>query len=201
MPAKPLILLVEAHPDTREIFTWVLITAGFDVHATAQGTEALRVLRTKPVAAVVLDIGRDGSGFMLAEAMRALRRSVRLIATTGRMKTGDIRETLFDAYLLTPVLADDLVSAVTTIAPLEPPDSTPPLASEAMITEIAALLLENELCRICIAAKADVTAAHTTTLLAAIAQRVEMTARAGRCDHCTLRRITYVIGGAKDPVD
>ena len=113
MASPQLILLVEDHDDTREVFTETLRAAGFAVHPTSAFDDGLLVIETVGrVDAVVIDIGLRADGLRFAERVRAASPSLPLIAVTGRMQTGDPREVLFSAYLLKPVFPETLIDVV-----------------------------------------------------------------------------------------
>ena len=108
----PIIVLVEDNKDTRDSYALALTHQGFEVRATSDATEALRVVLTENVALVTLEIGPDRAGFQLASALRDQKNSPRLVALTARAPVGDPHEAFFDAYLVKPVLPEDLVVAV-----------------------------------------------------------------------------------------
>lgn len=108
----PIIVVVEDHKDTRDIYALALAHQGFEVRATDDAAEALRVVLTENVALVTIDIGRDRAGFRLASALRDQQNPPRLVALTGHAPAGDPHEAFFDAYLVKPVLPEDLVVAV-----------------------------------------------------------------------------------------
>lgn len=107
-----IVVLVEDHEDTREIFTVALIAAGYRVYSVATYDEARGILDTLEVAVLVLDLGREGAGLNYAAEVRRRPHRTCLIAVTGRALEQDRRELLFDAYILKPCLPEHLVLAV-----------------------------------------------------------------------------------------
>jgi CheY-like chemotaxis protein len=55
MAARQTILVVDDDPDTRELMTMWLDTAGYAVHAASNGREALGILETERPSAMVVD--------------------------------------------------------------------------------------------------------------------------------------------------
>jgi CheY-like chemotaxis protein len=108
---RPRILLIENHDDTRVLYTQALEATGHAVYAVTDFDEALHVIESAGrIDVIVLDIGLRGDGLAFAE--RVPGTWTRLIAVTGRTRTGDPRERLFTAYFLKPVFPDTLVIAV-----------------------------------------------------------------------------------------
>jgi DNA-binding response OmpR family regulator len=56
-PGVDSVLLVEDDPSIRRILRLTLRSGNFDVSVAETGAEALAVLKTRPVAAVILDLG------------------------------------------------------------------------------------------------------------------------------------------------
>jgi two-component system, cell cycle response regulator DivK len=69
--ARPLVLLVEDHADTRQMYAEFL-GASFDVLEAADGQEALDILRDQMPALVITDFSLPGiDGFELTRQMRS----------------------------------------------------------------------------------------------------------------------------------
>jgi two-component system, cell cycle response regulator len=69
--ARPLVLLVEDHADTRQMYAEFL-AASFDVLEAADGKEALDILRDQVPALVITDFSLPGiDGFELTRLMRS----------------------------------------------------------------------------------------------------------------------------------
>jgi DNA-binding response OmpR family regulator len=104
-----LVLVVEDHRDTRELYVDALREAGFLARGTASVDAALDLLGQLKVDALVID---RSIGDSLVSLLRGKPRP-RLIAVTGRPPEAG-EEALYDAYLLKPCLPSDLVRAVRT---------------------------------------------------------------------------------------
>jgi signal transduction histidine kinase len=122
------ILVIEDDRDNREVLQRSLDLAGHRVDVAEDGAAGLeRVLTTRPDVALI-DIGLPGmDGYEVARQIRRdLGRGIRLIALTGYGQPEDRRraeQAGFDAYLVKPVFADQLVRVLTregASAPLEP---------------------------------------------------------------------------------
>ena len=109
--APALILLVEDHEDTRAYLQSTLESEGYTVVAV-NADDALERVRTVKVDLVVMDLGVHGEGLKIAAALAALPTPPRLIAVTGRDRKGVPAEDVFVAYLLKPVMPEDLLAAV-----------------------------------------------------------------------------------------
>ena len=106
------ILLIEDYADGRESLRLLLTLLGHQVEVAADGVEGLRLgLETRPDVAIV-DIGLPKlDGYQVGRRLRqALGRGVRLVAYTAYEEEGLDRraEADFDAWLVKPVLLDDL---------------------------------------------------------------------------------------------
>jgi DNA-binding NtrC family response regulator len=112
---RPVVLLVEDHPDARRSTAEWLHAEGHDVYAVASGHEALRALDSD-VDAIVLDYGLpDIDGFEVLRRVQARRDDVPAIMLTGQgsvthaveaMKLGAFH------YVTKPVDLRDLAAAV-----------------------------------------------------------------------------------------
>jgi CheY-like chemotaxis protein len=128
---RPIIVLVEDHADTRELYSVLLERAGYDVHAAETGEAALEMIRQIRPAAVVLDIGLPGiDGIEICARLRkhAWFRSLPIIAVSGWLGAGHRLEHLarasFSELLAKPVDTRELLAAVQRWAPHSV--STPP---------------------------------------------------------------------------
>ena len=113
---------------TEKVLQRSLDLAGHRVDVAEDGAAGMeRALTTRPDVALI-DIGLPGmDGYEVARRIRRdLGRGIRLIALTGYGQPEDRRraeEAGFDAYLVKPVFADQLVRVLTgegASAPLEP---------------------------------------------------------------------------------
>ena len=86
------ILIVEDDADLRRMFRTALALAGYDIVEATDGLEALRVLDTTPIVAVILDLGLpmiSGAAVRQEIAAHAHTRDVPVIVVTGRPGTHD----------------------------------------------------------------------------------------------------------------
>lgn len=109
------ILLVEDHPDTRDIMARVLRRAGYDVKTARTVAEALQIVTIEDVGLLVSDIGLpDGTGHELLAKVRKIR-EVPAIAISGYGTQDDIDKSLnsgFAAHLTKPVMLPALQEAI-----------------------------------------------------------------------------------------
>ncbi len=110
------VLVVDDNLLVRELFQSVLLAAGAQVSGVATLAEARAALAAEDFAAVVLDVSLpDGSGFALAEELRAAGRSLRVIgasAHAGDAERAQARDAGMNAFLVKPVAPSELVAAV-----------------------------------------------------------------------------------------
>jgi two-component system cell cycle response regulator DivK len=105
----PLILLVEDDDASQEIFCAALRHFGYEVHTARVAEEGLRILRSRPVDAVIVDIGLPGTnGFELIEQIRADAATARLpvVVCTVHVFAEDqerARVAGCDVFLLKPI--------------------------------------------------------------------------------------------------
>ena len=108
-------LVVEDNADSAAVLSKFLITLGYAVEITRNGTEALTVAASFAPDVVFIDIGLPGlDGWQVARTLRgAVGAKVLLIAVTGRSADKDLlqsREAGFDHHLTTPLDYDALES-------------------------------------------------------------------------------------------
>ncbi|MBI3265158.1 MAG: response regulator [Acidobacteria bacterium] len=114
----PVLLLIEDHADTREMYALVLQHEGFDVVAAATAEEALDLIGRRPPAVVVSDIALPGfDGFELCERIRRVEslREVPIIGITAVTLVQvmvQAKRAGFAEVLTKPCTPDELVSAV-----------------------------------------------------------------------------------------
>jgi two-component system response regulator PilR (NtrC family) len=107
-PRTPVILVVDDHADTREMYATFLGAMGLDTVGAATCAEALACVGRMPIDALVLDRRLpDGDGH---DVVRALRSDVRtrelpIIVLSGDPASASINA---DAYLLKPIVPDIL---------------------------------------------------------------------------------------------
>jgi CheY-like chemotaxis protein len=111
--STPVVLVVDDHADTREMYTTFLATMGLVTLEATTCAEALARVATAAVDVLVLDRRLpDGDG---AEVVRALRadartRAVPIIILSGHPHEGT---TGVDVYLVKPVAPDILYAEIT----------------------------------------------------------------------------------------
>jgi CheY-like chemotaxis protein len=114
--SRGLVLVVDDHADTRDLYDWVLGAAGYSVVSVESLEQALAIVGAIAFDLVVVDVDLPGmDGFELAQRLHAQgRRRPRLLAVTGHPPEDSSTETvLFDAYLITPCLPEKLIAVVT----------------------------------------------------------------------------------------
>lgn len=112
--AQPHVLVVDDDPSIREALALAL-AGPYTVHTAATGAEACTILRTRPVAGIVLDaILADEHGLDLVDRFRALSHAPILILTGHSTEELAIRAVWakVSGYLKKPVNLHDLHSAL-----------------------------------------------------------------------------------------
>ena len=107
------VLLVDDHPDTREMYVEFLNAMGLQTLEATTCAEALTLVESSRVDAVVLDRRLpDGDGGQVCQALRRdpRTRTLPIIVLSGKEKDGAIPA---DAYLMKPVVPDVLFSEIT----------------------------------------------------------------------------------------
>jgi DNA-binding response OmpR family regulator len=115
--ARPLVLVVDDDPDTRELYRIALDMGGYRAVDAASIADAVRLSRPEPPAVAVGDWRLpDGDGLALASALVDLSRKTLLLAVTGvTLSQSDVataRGHGFHRVMVKPVLPDELVRAV-----------------------------------------------------------------------------------------
>ena len=117
---KGRVLIVDDHPDARELIALVLRAQGASVHVAATATEALDILRVEEIDLLVSDISMPGNdGFDLIRNVRALPgaggRAVHAVAVTA-YAGHEMRERAlaagFDAHATKPLDPEHLVKVL-----------------------------------------------------------------------------------------
>ncbi|MDQ3365617.1 MAG: PAS domain-containing protein [Myxococcota bacterium] len=131
LPRGSRIALVEDNDDTREMMLALLVRAGFDVRAAADGLAALTLIDDFRPHAAVVDVGLPGiDGFEVARRVRAQSKHhhVTLVALTGYGQQADRATAInagFDAHLVKPVRLEQLLAILSKPDPvLEPVTAT-----------------------------------------------------------------------------
>ena len=110
------VLVIDAEPDTREMFGDALEAAGADVRAVATGTEALSVAETWPPDLLVTDLGLPGmDGYELLAAIRTKQPATACpaVAVSAYARLDDRSRALaagFQAHVAKPIEPSALVS-------------------------------------------------------------------------------------------
>ncbi len=109
------VLIVEDHPETRELLQQILQIHGHRVRAVGDGRAGVRAALLEPPDTMVVDIGLPGfDGYQVARAIREkLGDSVHLVALTGYGQPQDRQraaEAGFDAHLTKPVETQTLLA-------------------------------------------------------------------------------------------
>jgi CheY-like chemotaxis protein len=112
-PVRPLVLLVEDHEDTRQMYAEFL-SASFDVLEAADGNQALDAMRRQIPAVVITDYSLPGiNGFELIKQMR-VNESTRRVPTiclsghSGDRHEQRAKEVGCDCVLVKPCMPDML---------------------------------------------------------------------------------------------
>ncbi len=103
-----MVLIVDDHADTRDMYAEFLKAIGFATLQAATCDEALAKSRTGRIDAIVLDRQLpDGDGEEVCRALKAdaRTRALPVVMLSGRPQDG---ATAADAYLIKPVVPDDL---------------------------------------------------------------------------------------------
>ncbi len=114
MAQKPLVLVVDDEPDSRDFLCIALVSEGYDCHAATSGDEAKALLRSMSVSLIIIDLMMPGvTGDKLAAELRADARTthIPLILCTGKDPVHDERA-LFDRTFVKPMDMDVLIRAV-----------------------------------------------------------------------------------------
>ncbi len=120
------LLLIEDNPDIGETLRDLLQLLGHQVEWADDGLRGVQLaLTTQPEVALV-DIGLPGiDGYEVARRLRANEQGKRmlLIALTGYGRPEDRRRSLdagFDAHLVKPIDADELIALIARLAAARP---------------------------------------------------------------------------------
>jgi DNA-binding response OmpR family regulator len=104
------VLLVDDHADTREMYAQFLQAMGIETRHATTCRDALDTAVSESVDAVVLDRGLpDGDGIEVCRRLRddPRTRRVPIIVLSGRVNDGGLDA---DAYLLKPVIPETLLN-------------------------------------------------------------------------------------------
>ena len=107
------VLVVDDHPDTREMYVEFLGAMGLRTPQATTCAEALATVAGQPVNALVLDRRLpDGDGSDVCRALRSdpRTRSLPIVVLSGKAKDESVDA---DAYLMKPVVPDALFAEIT----------------------------------------------------------------------------------------
>jgi two-component system, cell cycle response regulator DivK len=118
LPQRPLVLLVERHEDTRELYAVGLSVSGFDVAAIADVAEAPRRAWELHPDVLVTDLPMpNGDGWRLLQNVRhdPRTRDIPVVAVSGHVQQS-VREQAardgFAAFFSKPCLPDELAAGL-----------------------------------------------------------------------------------------
>jgi two-component system phosphate regulon response regulator PhoB len=119
--ARPRVLIVEDHADTREIYAWCMRAAGWHVDTVTNGLEAIVMAAATQPEVIVMDLNLpvlDG-----VSTTRSLKRDERtahipVVACTayGRQRRAEMREVGFEEVVPKPCSAEYLRDIVEMVA-------------------------------------------------------------------------------------
>ena len=128
--ASQLVLVVENHKDTREMYAEWLTFAGFRVAEATNGVEAIEKARTLKPDVITTDIGLSGvmDGCQLTENLKSYAHTnkIPVIAVTAWAMGGHVeraRQAGCDAVLMKPCLPEALLAEIQRLLKLHPPRS------------------------------------------------------------------------------
>jgi PAS domain S-box-containing protein len=141
-PRPPAILLVDDVPNNLELLDHYLQPYGFALLQAADGCEALEIAQDRTLALILTDLkmpvmdGREFARRLRADSTLSAPPPI-VAVTAGAIDASDSPgpdEDLFDAYLLKPVLKNDLLRLVARFIPhqLAPPVDVPSTPSPAL---------------------------------------------------------------------
>jgi CheY-like chemotaxis protein len=114
------VMIVESHDDTREMYAESLRAAGVLVTASADGATALALLGEADIDVLVCSLATDGiGGADLLRRLRALGRTMKAIALTGRVFEHEVEEALaagFSEHIAKPCEPQALTERVLALA-------------------------------------------------------------------------------------
>lgn len=117
-PARPLVLIVEGHEDTRSMYALALSAMGFDVVAAQDGTEAFRRAWEIHPDVIVADLPMpncDGWRFLHDLKENPRTRDVPVVALSGYVQQSarqSADQNGFAAFFAKPCLPDELAAGL-----------------------------------------------------------------------------------------
>jgi two-component system chemotaxis response regulator CheY len=125
VPDAPLVLLVDDSRDTRELYSYVLTDAGFQVIGADDGLSALEIARRTQPDAIVMDIelprmnGVDAIKLLRAESATS-RTPILVFTGHGPASAAEALRTGANAQCLKPCLPEAFLSSLRSILPARP---------------------------------------------------------------------------------
>jgi sigma-B regulation protein RsbU (phosphoserine phosphatase) len=119
---SPTCLVIEDDQDIRDLLSTILTGMGFNVHAAATGTAALRAAETLDLALITLDLGLpDLNGLDVAHHLRSLSKAPILMITAWAESGDELNGVASgaDAYLIKPFRPYQLRELVQRLCPPE----------------------------------------------------------------------------------
>ena len=119
---RPLVLLVDEHEDTREMYALALSAMGFDIVAAEDGRDAYRRAWQIHPDAIVADLpmpNYEEWQFLQDLKQNARTREIPLVVVSGYIHRSADERTVhdgFDAFFPKPCLPDELAAALRQIA-------------------------------------------------------------------------------------
>jgi DNA-binding response OmpR family regulator len=115
---RPFILLVEDHPDTRDMYAFVLRMAGFEVREATNGEEGIRILDSQAPSLVITDLRMPGNvtGQELCRQFRRAGVSVLVITAAAPHEQNEPRD-LGCTIVAKPFTPDQLLTEVRRLLP------------------------------------------------------------------------------------
>jgi two-component system, cell cycle response regulator DivK len=112
-PARPLVLIVEEHEDTRATYACALSAAGFEVVAVEDSGEAFRRAWEIHPDIIVADLPMPGEGWQFLESLKqsARTRDIPIVAMSGYVQRSveeRVEREGFAAFFPKPCLPDEL---------------------------------------------------------------------------------------------
>jgi len=136
LPSGAQVLVVEDNADSREMLCELLEMSGFKCRTAENGLAALDLMKAQLPDVAILDVGLPGmDGFELARRIREDGKLFQtcLIALTGYGQPSDraiSKQAGFDAHLVKPVRAEELLGMLDKLQ-ANPPPRRPPAADTA----------------------------------------------------------------------
>jgi two-component system, cell cycle response regulator DivK len=125
LPARPLVLIVEGHDDTRDLYALALSANGFEVVAVADGAEAVRRAWEIHPDIIVTDLPMptdDGWQFLQDLKQNARTRDIPVVAVSGyvqRSLSGRTDRDGFAAIFPKPCLPDELAEGLRQVGKIQ----------------------------------------------------------------------------------